>query len=111
MGIVGTIMGIVAWLGRLGPWLFGLLPVFFGMLGVRDQVARVLGIAVKWAIVVAVAAIIPLPDWLTDLPAKIASLPAAFFWFADMVELRFGVGVVCAAFIIRWGWRIFTKAD
>jgi len=111
MPVVAFLLGIVGWLGRLGPWLVGLLPAFFTMLGVREKAARVLGIAVKWAIVLAVAAIIPLPDWLTDLPTKIASLPASFFWFAELVQLRFAVLVVGGAYVFRWGWRIFTKAD
>lgn len=94
---------------RLGPWLAGLLPAVFGMLGVGQKVSRILGIAVNVAIVLGVAFVLPLPDWLEALPEQIADLPSLFFWFAALMELRFGVYVVLGAYVFSWIWRILTK--
>lgn len=100
---------VLLFLGGLGRWLAGLLPAFFVMLGAQTKAARILGIAVNIAIALGVAAVMPLPDWLEELPSRIASMPSLFFWFVGMVELRFGVAAVLGAYVFRWVWRILTK--
>ncbi len=107
--VVTAIGSVLSWLARLGPWLIGLLPAFFNMLGITKTVARIVGISVNVAIAVGVAAVLPMPSWLTGLPGQIALLPATFFWFASMVQLKFCVTVVASAYVLRWVWRILTK--
>lgn len=91
-------------------WLRGLLPVFFG-LALRAYLA-IKGIRFGWRLTMigAVMALLPLPDWLEALPAKIASLPAMFLFFADLMQLRFGIYVLVSAFATRWIWVQITKS-
>lgn len=57
------------------------------------------------AMLVAVIALVPVPDWVSDLPARIASLPPEFWWFAELVQFKFGVGVILAAYVFRFVLR------
>ena len=44
---------------------------------------------------------IPIPSWLQSIP----SLPSSVGYFFDMIALQFGVGVVIAAYLIRFSIR------
>lgn len=100
---------LMVFLSGLGRWLAGLLPAFFTMFGVGQRVSKILGIAVNVAIVLGVAIVMPLPDWLEELPSQVAELPTLFFWFSALIQLRFGLYVVLSAYVFRWIWRILTK--
>lgn len=100
---------VLLFLSGLGRWLAGLLPAFFTMFGLGQKVSKILGIAVNVAIVLGVSLVLPLPDWIEELPTQLAGLPTLFFWFAALVELRFGVYVLMSAYVFRWIWRILTK--
>lgn len=54
------------------------------------------------ALLLAVMALVPVPAFLEELPARIASLPSEFWWFAELAQLRFGITVVLGAYVFRF---------
>lgn len=90
-------------------WLSGFLPVAFSMVLKVWQAWMGIRLGLRLTLIGVVGALLPLPGWVEDLPAKIAALPPLFWWFAGFVELQFGVYVIVTAYTFRWVWREVFK--
>jgi hypothetical protein len=94
---------LLAWLGRLLPVLFSwLLRAWKSWIGQS--------FVIKVVVITSVAALMPLPSWLTGLPAKLGLLPSSFLFFAELAQLRFGLLVVFGAMVLRWTWNKMLAA-
>lgn len=100
---------ILVWLARLGPWLRGLLPAAAGMFLKAWTAWQAIKLGKRLIVIGAIGAFFPLPDWVEDIPARIAAMPEPFWFFADLIQAQFGFYVVMSAFTFRWVWRILTK--
>lgn len=109
--MIAWLASIGRWLLSLGPWLRGLLPAAAAMAGSALKSWSALKLGVRLAIIAAVVALFPLPQFLVDLPARLGTMPPAFAYFASITELRFGLQVIAAAVLFRWMWRIFRRGD
>lgn len=55
--------------------------------------------------VVAAVSAIPVPDFVANASGLFSAVPGAVWWFASVFELQFGIGVVLAAFALRFALR------
>lgn len=94
---------LVAWFGRLFPFLAGWIPGLHRVLWGAKVVLRI-------GIIVALLALIPLPDWVDDLPGRLADLSPSIGYFAGLIQLRFGVAVVFGSLALRFMWREISKS-
>lgn len=90
-------------------WLLGALPYLFRATLSLWQAWLGIRLGLRLMIIGAVGALIPLPEWVEELPAKIAALPPLFWFFADFIELRYGVYVMVSAYTFRWVWSTVFK--
>lgn len=94
---------LMAWAARLLPLLFAWgLRAYFAINTMRFG----------WRLILigVIGSLIPLPSWVTELPGKLASLPATFLYFSTLVQLGFGLMVVFSAYTTRWIWNQMTKS-
>jgi hypothetical protein len=84
----------VAWLGTL--WL-----------------TLLAGNAISWVlravIIAAVVVALPLPEWLTTLPARLATIPAGVVYMLDVCRFKEGLGIVLSAWVLRILVRLFFR--
>lgn len=45
---------------------------------------------------------IPVPDWMTNAGTSMSDIPTGVIWFANMVQLPAGIGIILAAYGIRF---------
>lgn len=91
-------------------WLRTFLPIALGWL-LRARVAWIgIKLGYRLILIVAMAALLPMPDWALELPSKLASLPSSAFWFAELFQLRYGLYVLMSAYTFRWIWRQLSSS-
>lgn len=49
---------------------------------------------------------IPVPDAFTQFTGSLGGLPSSVIWFLDMMQFKFGVGIVIAALAARFLLKI-----
>lgn len=82
-----------------------LLVTFLSKLWLVLSAWRAFMWTLRVAFVVAVYLWLPLPEWLTSLPALLGSLPSEVVWAMDVIEFRWGLGVIMGA----WATRIVIR--
>lgn len=91
-------------------WLQGLLPVLFAW-GLQAYLAiKGMHFGLRLILIGAIGALLPLPDFVEELPGRIAALPSGFLYFADFIELQFAIYVMIAAFTYRWVFGQISKS-
>lgn len=87
------------WIGRISAWLVG-------------QKVAWLAVRVTFLVpmLLAALALMPIPQWLQDLPGRIESIPGEFWWFAEIFQFRFGVTVILSAYVFRFVLRRVLSA-
>lgn len=95
---------LLVWLGRFFPYLVGSVApaVFKKIVGLK--------VPIRLAVIAALFAAMPVPDWVSDLPGRVSALPDLFWFFAGLVKLRFGVSVIFGALVLRFIWREISKS-
>lgn len=89
MPIVAAVAAIIAWLRALTPLVK--VPLKIGLL-------------------VAAFLVIPVPEWASTLPAKVASMPSAVSYMFYVLQLGFGVGAMATAYALRTAWGFVSGA-
>lgn len=89
MPIVAAVVAIIAWLKALTP---------------------VVKIPLKIGFLVAALALIPVPEWASSIPTKIAGMPETVQYMLYMSQLGFGLVAVGSAYTLSTAWGIFSGA-
>lgn len=45
---------------------------------------------------------IPVPDWLSGAGSVFAAVPGEVVWFLDAFAINYGIGIIIAAYIVRF---------
>lgn len=103
---MGALLG---WLFRFGPWLRGLLPALFRM-GLKFYTAwTAISFGKRLLVIGLLGAFFPVPEWAQELPGKVQALPEPFWFFANLIQLQFGIYVLMSAYTFRWVWKAATS--
>lgn len=100
---------IIAWLARLGPWLRGLLPAGAGMIWKAWSGWQALKLGKRLLIIGVLGSFFPVPEWVQQIPGRIAAMPEPFHFFVGLTQLQFGFYVIMSAYTTRWVWKIMTR--
>lgn len=65
-------------------------------------------IPLKIAMLVAVFLFMPIPEFVSSIPSKVAALPPAFQWALWVSQLQFGIAALTTAYLMRAAWEIFS---
>ncbi len=83
-------------------WLFGWLGDFLVWLyDVLMWVPRKLWDLLLSSLL-AILEAIPVPDWLSNAGGLLSAIPGGVWWFASALEIGYGIGVVLAAYGLRF---------
>lgn len=96
-------------MAALYRWFVGFLPALMLMAFNAWRGFMALKIGYRLMLIGIVGALLPLPDFVEEFPARLAALPGSLWFFADLIELRFGVSVIIAAYTFRWVWGVVMR--
>lgn len=89
---------VLNWLTAVWQFVVGFFPYLGDWIGNK----LLAGFAALCDAVVSAFSVIPVPDFVTSASGLMASVPASVWWFANVVEFQFGLGVVLSAYTLRW---------
>lgn len=89
MPIIAAVTAIIGWLRALTP---------------------VVKIPLKVGMLIAAFLVIPVPDFVSALPGKIAGLPGSVQYMLYLFQLGFGIGCLVGAWTISLAWSMISGA-
>lgn len=95
------VFSAVKGLPKFFGWVFG-LPVQIVIWGVQAWMAfRAINFGWKLAMISAIAAFVPVPEFVEAIPGLLSGLPASVQYFLYLGQVQFLVSVVVAAWTFR----------
>lgn len=89
-------MPVLAWLSAIVSWLRALSPM--------------VKVPLKIALLLAALAVIPVPEWASSIPGKLAGLPEVVHYVLYISQLGFGLAALGSAYLLAAAWRIVSGA-
>ncbi|MES1935450.1 hypothetical protein [Salinisphaera hydrothermalis] len=92
---------VLNWLNAVWQFVVGFFPYLAKLL--EHLVLKLFGELADG--IVALVSAIPVPDFVQNAGGLVSAVPASVWWFADVVQFKFGLAVVLSAYLLRFCLR------